>query len=88
MNFQKYEEYHSEDFATDSHFSEWVHSPNNRVISIFWENFLEKYPYKAYDIEMARNKVLNPYKITPESLSDDEIDILWQRINQTIRTNK
>jgi transmembrane sensor len=86
MNFQKYEGYDSEDFATDMHFTKWVHSPNDQYTSVFWETFLRKYPDKAYDIEMARNKILNLENTHSESLSDEEIEILWQRINQTIIT--
>lgn len=86
LDFQKYENYRSEDFATDTYFSEWIQSPNNLIYACFWETFLKKYPEKLPDIEMARHKVLNP-NLHINQLSHQEIDDLWKRINKTIITN-
>jgi hypothetical protein len=85
-NFQKYEDYCSEDFATDNYFSQWILSPNNLIISFFWESFLKKHPEKEHEIEMARNQILNP-QTNQNQLSQQDIESLWQRINETIITN-
>ena len=86
LNFQKYEDYHSEEFATDLYFSQWVQTPDNLTVSFFWESFLKKYPEKEYEIEMARHKLSNPiYQIT--NFSQYDIDSLWHQINITITTN-
>ena len=86
LNFQKYEDYRSEEFATDIYFSQWVQTPDNLTISFFWESFLKKYPEKEYEIEMARHKISNPiYQL--DYLSQYDIDSLWHQINITITTN-
>jgi hypothetical protein len=85
LNFQKYEEYCSEDFATDFYFSQWIHAPDNLTVSYFWENFLQKYPDKVYEIELARHKVMQP-QILLNNISQTEIERLWHQINVTITT--
>lgn len=85
MNFQKYEEYFSDDFATDFYFSQWIHVPDNVIVSFFWENFLEKYPDKIHEIELARHKILKP-TIIAHQLSQKDIESLWHQINVTIIT--
>ncbi len=86
LNFQKYEDYRSEEFATDIYFSQWVQTPDNLTVSFFWESFLKKYPEKEYEIEMARHKISNPvYQF--EYFSQYDIDSLWHQINITITTN-
>ena len=86
LNFQKYEDYHSEEFATDIYFSQWVQTPDNLTVSYFWESFLKKYPEKEYEIDMARHKISNPiYQF--EHFSQCDIDSLWNQINTTITTN-
>ncbi len=85
MNFQKYEEYCSDDFATDFYFSQWIYAPDNLTVSFFWENFLIKYPDKIHEIELARHKILKPTIITNQ-LSQQDIESLWHQINVTITT--
>lgn len=86
MNFQKYEKYYSDDFATDFYFSQWIHAPDNLTISFYWENFLKKYPNKIHEIELARLKILQPNIITNQ-LSQQDIESLWHQINVTITTS-
>lgn len=85
LNFQKYEEYCSEDFATDFYFSQWIHTPGNLTISYFWENFLKKYPDKIHEIELARHKLLKPCEFISH-FSQQDIESLWHQINVTITT--
>jgi len=84
LHFQKYEDYNSEEFATDIYFYQWIQTPENLTVSFFWKSFLKKYPEKKHEIEMARHKILNPiYQF--EHLSQHDIDLLWQQINKTIK---
>lgn len=83
LNFQKYEEYRSEDFVTDLYFSQWIHAPENLTVSYFWENFLKKYPDKIHEIELARYKMLKPNGFS-SNFSLKEIEILWHQINVSI----
>lgn len=85
LNFQKYEEYCSEDFVTDFYFSQWIHTPENLTISYFWEDFLKKYPDKIHDIELARHKLLKPSEFISH-FSQQDIESLWHQINVTITT--
>ncbi|MEY4541603.1 MAG: hypothetical protein RLZZ306_3360 [Bacteroidota bacterium] len=85
LNFQKYEEYCSEDFVMDFYFSQWIHAPENLTISFFWENFLKKYPEKIHEIELARHKLLKP-NIFLSHFSQQDIESLWHQINITITT--
>ena len=83
LNFQKYEEYRSEDFVADLYFSQWIHAPENLTVSYFWENFLKKYPDKIHEIELARCKMLKPNGFS-SNFSLKEIEILWHQINVSI----
>jgi len=83
LNFQKYEEYRSEDFVTDLYFSQWIHAPENLTVSYFWENFLKKYPDKIHEIELARYKMLKPNGFS-NNFSLKEIESLWHQINASI----
>ena len=85
MNYQKYEGYCSDDFAEDFYFSQWIHAPESLTLSFFWENFLEKYPEKIHEIELARHKILKP-TIFVNQLSQQDVESLWHQINLTITT--
>ena len=85
LNFQKYEDYHSDEFATDIYFSQWIHTPENLTVSFFWENFLKKYPDKIHEIELARHKILKPNHLSSH-FSQQDIESLWHQINVTITT--
>jgi hypothetical protein len=85
LNFQKYEEYCSEDFVTDFYFSQWIHSPENLTICYFWEHFLKKYPNKIHEIELARYKLLKPFVLSSH-FSMQDIENLWHQINLSITT--
>lgn len=85
LNFQKYEKYCSEDFVSDFYFSQWIHAPENLTVSFFWENFLEKYPNKIHEVELARYKILKPNEFF-NHLSQQDFESLWHQINVTIAT--
>jgi hypothetical protein len=84
-NFQKYEKYFSDDFASDFYFSQWILAPDNLTISFYWENFLKNYPDKIHEIELARHKILKP-TIILNQLSQQDIESIWHQINVTIST--
>ncbi len=83
LNFQKYEEYYSEDFVSDFYFTQWIHAPENLTVSYFWENFLKKYPEKIHEINLARHKLLKPNDFS-NYFSQQDIESLWHQINVTI----
>ena len=85
LNFQKYEAYCSDDFATDFYFTQWIHAPENLTVSYFWENFLKKYPDKIHEIELARHKLSKSNEFL-SYFSEQEIENLWHQINHTITT--
>ncbi|MEA5137995.1 hypothetical protein [Arcicella rigui] len=66
---------------SDSCFVEWVNSSGNTKNDKFWQVFLEKYPEKSEEIEMAKAIVSH---VEQKSISVDEIDQLWKKINSTL----
>ncbi len=80
INFQKYEEYCSDDFMNDHYFTEWIQKPYNSNLSHFWETFIEHYPEKEFEITIARQQLLN----SQNQLSQSEQNDLWHQINLTI----
>ncbi|MDR6564021.1 hypothetical protein J2Y47_004144 [Arcicella sp. BE51] len=81
QRFTKYKDFMSEDFLSDTCFIEWVQSENHEVGKEFWQAFLERYPQKQQEIELAKS-ILN--RTHDESLSKDEVASIWNRINLTI----
>jgi hypothetical protein len=80
INFQKYEEFYSDDFVNDHYFTEWIQQPDNSNVSFFWETFIQQYPQKEFEISIARHKILN----AQNQLSQLEMNELWHQINLTI----
>jgi hypothetical protein len=80
INFQKYEEFFSDDFVNDHYFTEWIQQPDNLTLTYFWENFLKQYPEKEFEMSMARHKILN----SDNQLTLSEQKDLWHQINLTI----
>ncbi len=80
IDFQKYEEFYSDDFVNDYYFTEWIKQPDNLNLSNFWETFVEHYPEKEFEVSMARHQLLN----VENQLSHSEQNELWHQINLTI----
>lgn len=64
----------------DDFFIKWVKSPD-RQTSIFWEDWLEKYPEKRILVEEARQLVWALSK-PGQQLSEKDKKQLWENINQ------
>ncbi|WP_339751511.1 FecR family protein [Algoriphagus aquimarinus] len=69
----------AEDFVLDSDFREWILYPNNQR-NVRWELYLEKYPDRIKEIQIARELVLNLPK-TDHQIKEDEIASLWTKID-------
>ncbi|MDR7132378.1 ferric-dicitrate binding protein FerR (iron transport regulator) [Algoriphagus sp. 4150] len=67
-----------EDFVLDSDFREWILSPNKQT-NLRWELYLQKYPNRINDIQLAREIVLHLPE-TDFSLNENEIYSLWNQI--------
>jgi hypothetical protein len=80
INFQKYEEFFSDDFVNDHYFTEWIQQPDNSNLSYFWETFIRHYPEKEFEMSIARHQILN----SKNQLSYTEQNELWHQINLTI----
>lgn len=81
QRFIKYKDFTTDDFVSDCCFVEWVNSSGNSKDDKFWQVFLEKYPEKSEEIEMAK-AVIN--HVEQKNISVDEIDQLWKKINSTL----
>jgi hypothetical protein len=80
INFQKYEEFYSDDFVNDHYFTEWIQQPDNSNLSYFWETFIKHYPEKEFEMSIARHQIINSQNL----LSYSEQNELWHQINLTI----
>jgi hypothetical protein len=80
INFQKYEEFYSDDFVNDHYFTEWIQQPDNSNLSYFWETFIKQYPEKEFEMSIARHQIINSHNL----LSHLEQNELWHQINLTI----
>ncbi|RNL90326.1 DUF4974 domain-containing protein [Sinomicrobium pectinilyticum] len=74
----KYSDYEIDDFVSDSYFQKWVLNTDT-MTSNFWDNWVERNPDKAADIEKAKRMVkLLAYEEHP--LSKEDFDDMWQNI--------
>ena len=82
-----YLQYTPEEFATDDFFIHWVLSTDLEA-ETFWQNWLEVYPFKRNDVEIARQLVLVanhlPVPVVPES----EIAALKQSVFDRIEADE
>ncbi len=68
-----------EDFVLDSDFREWILSPNKQR-NLRWELYLEKYPQRIKDIQLAREIVIN-FPLLQKKITEDDISSLWDQID-------
>jgi len=79
-----YSEYSAEELAMENLFIRWVRFPNDPPIRSFWENWMVKYPYKKETVEKARELVLVTTDWQPETLSNQDVNSIWDRIRNSL----
>lgn len=67
-----YLHYEPEDFAQDDYFISWVSSAEFET-EAFWQSWLETYPFKRQDVEIARQLVLLTLQLPSPQVTDSEI---------------
>ena len=83
-----YSEYSAEELAMENLFIRWVRFPNDPPIRSFWENWMVKYPNKKDTIDKARELVLITSEWKPETLSNQDVNSLWDRIRTSLEIIK
>ncbi len=81
QRFEKYKNYSSEDFMSDKYFIEWVKSESQLFDNTFWQVFIEKYPDKYKEMEIAKASINDELN---QQFSAEEVEVLWDRINLSI----
>lgn len=80
-----YLNYEPEDFAQDDYFIQWVNFTEIKT-ETFWQDWLDTYPFKRQDVEIARQLVLIGQQLASPEVSDLEIkamkDAVFNRVEQ------
>ncbi len=74
-----YVTYSSEELAQDAFFIQWVNA-TDLAAEHFWQDWLETYPFKRKDVEMARQLVLLVNQAASNNFSQAEIEELKSSI--------
>jgi transmembrane sensor len=80
-----YVDYSAEELAQDDFFIEWVKYNNIRTETI-WQNWLETYPFKRNEVEIARQIILYTLNLPTPEVTDSEINELKASIFDTLET--
>ncbi|MCF2444964.1 hypothetical protein L0657_13430 [Dyadobacter sp. CY345] len=83
-----YSEYSAEELAMESLFIRWVRFPNDASIRSFWENWITKYPYKKETVDQARELVMITSDLKPDTLSNQDVNSIWERIRISLEIIK
>src|SRR5690606_37299033 len=67
-----------EDFVLDSDFRDWILYPN-RQRNLRWDIYLENYPERIREIQLAREIVLN-FPKPNHAITEEEASSLWNQI--------
>jgi transmembrane sensor len=68
-----YVTYTPEELAQDTYFIQWVNA-TDLAAENFWQNWLETYPFKRRDVELARQIVLLVHQVGESDFTQNEID--------------
>jgi len=79
-----YSEYSAEELAMENLFIRWIRFPDDPSIKSFWENWIAKYPSMKDTVDKARELVLTASDWKPESLSNQEVNTIWDRIRSSL----
>ena len=83
-----YSEYSAEELAMENLFIRWVRFPNDPPIRSFWENWMTKYPYKKDTVDQARELVLITSEWKTDTLSNQDVNSIWDRIRNSLEIIK
>lgn len=83
VDVNNYVSYTPEELAQDQYFIQWVNA-TDLAAENFWQNWLETYPFKRKDIEIARQIVLLTNQMADSDFSDDEMIELKSAIFEQI----
>jgi hypothetical protein len=83
VDVNNYVSYTPEELAQDQYFIQWVNA-TDLAAENFWQNWLETYPFKRKDIEIARQIVLLTNQMADSDFSDDEMVELKSAIFEQI----
>ena len=81
-----YASYSAEEFAQDGFFIEWV-KYNNIATETLWQNWLETYPFKRNEVEIARQIILISFNLPLPDVTDSELNELKESILDEIETH-
>ena len=79
-----YSEYSAEELAMENLFIRWIRFPDDPSIKSFWENWIIKYPAMKDTVDKARELVLTASDWKPETLSNQEVNSIWDRIRSSL----
>ncbi|TAG17303.1 MAG: FecR family protein [Cytophagia bacterium] len=78
----KFENYTVKDFLLDDRFVDWVKQGTEDA---FWQDILTQYPQKRAAITQARSIVLATTQLPVQSLKDNDLAAMWQKIQWRIQ---
>jgi len=79
-----FSELSAEELAMENLFIRWVRFPDDPPIRSFWENWILKYPSMKETVDKARELVLAASDWKPETLSNQDINSIWDRIRSSL----
>jgi transmembrane sensor len=77
----RYKDYRAEDFALDEYFQKWVLTPEDQDV-LFWNNLLERYPFKTKEINKAIELVRLSGMSTNAEVNAEYLEI-WGNLKRT-----
>ncbi|GAB4023012.1 FecR family protein [Spirosoma koreense] len=87
MPNKPYSAYSVEEFALDDLFVRWVQHPDDEEVAAYWQNWLDKHPYRSRTVDLARELIQtgsHPSRVP--ALSSEEISSVWGRIRESLQT--
>ncbi|GEO07102.1 hypothetical protein AAE02nite_47660 [Adhaeribacter aerolatus] len=79
----KYQNYTAKHFVTDAFFQKWVIAPDAET-NAFWEDWLEKYPFKKSDVNEAR-EIIQVLGFTTDFKTNNDFVAVWNEIQANIK---
>ncbi len=82
----KFLDYKSIDFLNEDSFIKWIQKSDDEAVER-WDYFVNNYPVKKRDIDEAL-EIYHSFKLNHESLSMEEIFVLWNKIKEPTPAKK
>ncbi|KAA6439464.1 hypothetical protein FEM33_14505 [Dyadobacter flavalbus] len=79
-----FSELSAEELAMENLFIRWVRFPDDPPIRSFWENWILKYPAMKETVDKARELVLTASDWKPDTLTNQDINSIWDRIRNSL----